>query len=275
VVIRRGCIGLALGVIAGWSSSVSAQAVDPREAEARKQCMSGKAEAGTTLLAELFAETANPNFVFNQARCFELNGKYDDAINRFREYLRVAGSLTADERTEVERHIAECYAMKAQQGGNPGEAVTRPITPPAPVEGAAGGEAPVAAMLAVPAAASSAAGGTAPVQPAGGGSLRHWGMVAGAIGIVGVGTGIAFGAWSQRIESEVERDGRKGFFDPDKDARGRRYATLQWVGYGVGAAGLLTGTILYVVGWRAGRQALALVPVAGSGEAGVALQGRY
>ena len=32
------------------------------------------------LLAELFAETGNPNFVFNQARCYEQNSKLDEAI---------------------------------------------------------------------------------------------------------------------------------------------------------------------------------------------------
>jgi hypothetical protein len=89
-------------------STAFAQDKDPRETEARKDCLTGKYEAGAALLAELFTETSNPNFIYNQARCYEQNARPDEAIQRFREFLRIARDLSAEEKKEVENHIAEC-----------------------------------------------------------------------------------------------------------------------------------------------------------------------
>jgi len=108
-------VWLGAGIVLFFASVALAQAQDPREIEARKDCLSGKYQAGTGLLAELFAETGNANFVYNQARCFEQNSKPDEAIQRFREYLRIAGNLSADDKAGVEGHIAECRAMVAEQ----------------------------------------------------------------------------------------------------------------------------------------------------------------
>jgi hypothetical protein len=71
--------GLAL-VPASVALAQAPDARDPREIQARKDCLTGRYEAGAALLAELFAETGNPNFVFNQARCYEQNSKLDEAI---------------------------------------------------------------------------------------------------------------------------------------------------------------------------------------------------
>jgi len=98
-----------------WASSALAQQQDPREVQARKDCLTGKVESGVALLAELFAETGNSNFVYNQARCYEQNTRPEQAISRFREYLRVAKDITAAEKADVEKHIEECRALKAEQ----------------------------------------------------------------------------------------------------------------------------------------------------------------
>jgi hypothetical protein len=92
-----------------------AQEQDPREIQAQKDCLTGRADAGVALLAELYAVTGNPNFIYNQARCFEQASRPDDAISRFREYLRVAKDLPPAEQVDVEKHIMECRVLQAEQ----------------------------------------------------------------------------------------------------------------------------------------------------------------
>ena len=115
---------LASGITMLLAAGVLAQEEDPREAEAQKECLAGNARRGIELLAQLYVETSNPNFIYNQGRCYEQNGKMDEAILSFREYLRKLGTPTAEEKADVERHIAECDATKAAQskraGAGPG-----------------------------------------------------------------------------------------------------------------------------------------------------------
>jgi tetratricopeptide (TPR) repeat protein len=123
-------------------SAAFGQRQNPREIQARKDCSTGSYVSGTALLAELYAETGDENFVFNQARCYQQNGRPDEAIERFREYLRIARYPSPDETTKVERHIAECKAMKVaqaqQRGISPAETAAKTsaakaagLTPPA------------------------------------------------------------------------------------------------------------------------------------------------
>lgn len=62
---------------------------DPRPGEALTLCASGQVTKGIEVLAALYAETRNPSFVFNQARCYQQNGQLEKARERFSEYLRV------------------------------------------------------------------------------------------------------------------------------------------------------------------------------------------
>ena len=49
---------------------------------ARKACLSGDYSKGVAILADLFVETREPIYVFNQGRCFEQNLQYLEAIGR-------------------------------------------------------------------------------------------------------------------------------------------------------------------------------------------------
>ena len=138
---------------------------DPRAVQAQKDCLSGKTDSGVALLAELYAENHNPNFIYNQARCYEQAARPEDALNRFREYLRVAKNLPASERADVEKHMEECRALAAEQEhAREVKAAAIPLTPPAAVAAPAPSLLPEAAR---PEAVQSAAGLelTAPPQP--------------------------------------------------------------------------------------------------------------
>jgi hypothetical protein len=289
--VRISLVVFAFGLTLVPAPAVLAQAQDPREIQAHKDCLTGRYEAGAALLAELFAETGNSNFVYNQARCYEQNAKPDEAIQHFREYLRVAGNVNADEKADVERHIAECRAMKAEQEQQQrGAAPAAPSAPPAPAT-ATTPPAPVVSPVPQQPAPATEPGGssppagaaagvavtTAPSSEGGGSKLRTWGIVTGSVGVAAVGAGVAFSLLTRSTKQQVESDVHNGFFDHDKDANGRLYETLQWVGYGVGAAAIAAGTIMYFLGRSAGEGArsVALVPAVGPGQGGLLLQGGF
>ncbi len=64
--------------------------------------------AGRDEAPDLFVKTEDPVFIFNQGRCFEQNGHFEEAINRFLEYLRKAKKASGQDRADTERHIADC-----------------------------------------------------------------------------------------------------------------------------------------------------------------------
>ena len=122
----------------------AAHAEDPyqaREVEAKKACLARHTDRGIELLAELYAETNDPTYIYNQARCFQQGGKSQEALNSFREYLRKARDLPADEKAQVQGYITELEAQTRQAS---------PATPPD--------------LAAHPPGAGSGAGGDHPVD---------------------------------------------------------------------------------------------------------------
>jgi TolA-binding protein len=85
-----------------------AKASDRREDEARAACLSGDYAKGVEILSRLFVETKGADFIYNQGRCFEQNHRYDDAIARFEEFLRVGKKLSKADKAEAQQHIADC-----------------------------------------------------------------------------------------------------------------------------------------------------------------------
>ncbi|HXU81600.1 MAG TPA: hypothetical protein VN914_09395 [Polyangia bacterium] len=96
-----------------------ARAADPREDEAQTECLAGHLERGLQLLAELYVATGDPNHIYNQGRCFEQNGRLDEAISRFREYLRKAKHITPAEEADARRHIRDCELLRRPPSDQP------------------------------------------------------------------------------------------------------------------------------------------------------------
>ena len=76
-------MGLVLATSPALAASRQAQ-----ELTARTSCLSGDYAKGVAILSELFVDTKDATYIFNQGRCFEQNSRYQDAIARFQEYLR-------------------------------------------------------------------------------------------------------------------------------------------------------------------------------------------
>ncbi len=96
------CSLLLFAVPSAWGGSPEAQ-----ERAARKACLLGDVAKGTEILADLYLDTKNPTHIYNQGRCFEQNGQNEQAILRFREYLRKAENLPAADANAVENKIKD------------------------------------------------------------------------------------------------------------------------------------------------------------------------
>ena len=75
-----------------------------------------------------------------------------------------------------------------------------------------------------------------------------------AIAVAGIGVaaagvvGIASGVWMSLRVSSLQKRVESGDTDPQLRTQGHQAQTLQWVGYGVGAAALIGGGVLYYLG---------------------------
>ena len=253
-----------------------AQPTDPREIQARADCSAGRVQAGVDLLAQMFAESNDATYIYNQGRCYEQNGKFEEAVLRFREFLRKAKNLSAEEKAEVNGHINDCQAELNKRLASP-PSPPSPRIQPVPIEPAAPAK-PEVAVLPKPGADVV----TTLDHPSGGGGgagLRTAGIVAGSMGAAFVVAGVIFSIETRSIANQVSSDDARNTYDRNKDDLGKLCATLQWVGYGVGAAALATGGLLYYVGYRAApapaSDSVSLLPVLLPGVTGAVLQGRF
>ena len=262
-------------VMAGAVTANAAESRELREREARKACFTGDVERGVEILVDLYVETQHPNYIYNQARCFERNGKYDQAVLSYEDYLRKATNLGDAERAQVEKSIVE---LRVRLTGPPS---------PAGQGGATGAPVLLAPTLDPPGTASVGKAADAALLAPGGQDKPPaaegwpWQRTAGVVSLIAAGGGLALG-----VAGSVLRQGRAGDFNDvctyyngqpvprdasstvDFDCRGK-YDSVQasermmWIGYLGG--GVLAGagvTLLLLapradkpgaVAWRAGQ----------------------
>jgi hypothetical protein len=117
------------------------------------------------------------------------------------------------------------------------------------------------------AAAPSGAVAAAPPARSSGRKVAAW--ILGVTGVAAVGVGAVCTFKALDDFSKVQKK-----YDPKLEDEGKKLATAQWVGYGVGGALLLTAII---VGSSGGGSAsgVALAPAVGSGSAGATLAGTF
>jgi hypothetical protein len=229
--------------------SGAARAADSREArerEARKACFTGNVDRGVEILVDLYGETGHPNYIYNQARCFERNGKYDQALLSYEDYLRKAKDLGDPERAQVEKSIAELRAKVASAPTSDGGQATAPAL--------------LAPALDAPGPAANSNPAEAALTPSGGGDKVTrdadwpWQRKMGVASLV-----VAGGALAVGIAGTVLRHGRDGDFNDvctvvdgepmprivgtGPDCRGQHDAVkaaerMMWIGYA--GAGVFT-----------------------------------
>jgi hypothetical protein len=234
-----------------------------KEQRAKTACMAGDYTEGVHLLSELFVATMHETYIFNQARCFEQNRRYEDAISRFQDYLRIGKNIKKANRVKALAHIEECKALLASE-----KAQSTPIVPPTPPQPVPPAPAPVAAKPKPPARQSNP-----PAARRSGSGLRVAGIVTAAVGGAALVGGVIFNVESNSTARDLKKtDG----YTPGRDSDRKTYATLAWVGYGVGAACVATGTLLYVLGRHSAREpSVAFAPAVGPDHVGGVLKGTF
>jgi hypothetical protein len=245
---------LAALLVVAAARGAQAQDRDQRELDAKKSCLGGHAERGIELLADLYAETNDPTYIYNQGRCFEQNGRTTEAVTRFREYLRKATAASPDERAQLEKHINEL------------ESETRATSPAAEAS-----QAPAPASPAPVVVVQAPETGTSPERAH---HLKILALVVGGVGVLAVGGGVAMGLRASSLSTEVSNDAKSGIYSQSKFDSGERAQTLEIVGYAVGAAGLITSAILYYLGADSGhpREAAAVSVSVGGGGVGARMR---
>lgn len=242
-------------------SSATAADADSRVRTARTACLAGDYEKGVAILAELFVDSRDPAYIYNQARCFEQNGRYQQAINRFHEYRRISPQLSEADDASVQKHIADC---EIQLRSSP---TMLPAEPVPPVAGN-----PPAAPTEVMADPVSNNDQPAVRRPHGAG-LRTAGVIVAGLGGAALISAVAFNLKVNSMATDLEAPGA---YSRSTESRRSNYATLAWIGYGVGGACLAGGALLYLLGRSAARtDAVALAPTVSADQWGVSLQGAF
>ena len=243
----------------GPASAANRQA---KERAAKKACLAGDPAKGVEILAELYVDTNDITYIFNQGRCFEQNRKYEDAIGRFREYLVKGEKLTASEKAVAQTRIDACESYLPKNEPAP-TVVATPVVPAQPAQG--------------PSSPEVVAVGQQPPQVDGnaGSRLRIAGVTVASVGAAALIAGVLLNLKVNSMASDLAKPEN---FNRDTDTTRKNYKTLGWVSYGVGAACLAGGSLLYYLGWDSGRDSgssVALVPSVAPGMAGAVMTGAF
>jgi hypothetical protein len=118
-----------------------------------------------------------------------------------------------------------------------------------------------------PAPAGEVAASPTPASSGSGRKVAAW-----ILGITGVGAIAVGGLCTFKAIDDFSKVEKK--YDPSVEDEGKKFATAQWVGYGVGGALLITAIIVGASG-DSSSSGVALVPTAGPGTAGATLSGTF
>jgi len=251
-----------------------------KERAAKKACLSGNADAGVAILTDLYVDTNDVNYIFNQGRCLEQSERCAEAIVRFHEYQRKTkdAGITSDGRAE--RHIADCEELmkKAKGGAGPSQSADTSQPRLGAAASTALGSAtdphgPSSAGLGQVTEAFHAQAGVQASLPqtSPGRGLRMAGGVTVAVGVAGLAAGVAFALAANHLTNELEA--KPARYQPSKESTQSSYATASKVSYVAGAACLAGGALFYYLGWRTGRESTAtLEPMLSAQTAGARVQ---
>lgn len=237
------------------------------EKAAKKACITGDVRKGIDILGDLFVDTNDATYIFNQARCFEQNHHWGDALDRFKEYLRKVPNLPTADKANVDRHIADCQAEQDKLAPQP----TAAIAAPAPIPAAAAPAPPASETIDLMARPTPPA-----VEQHPGSRLRPAGIVTASVGVLALASGLLCNLQANSLAKDLSGT----TYDRGKASTRDTYVTLGWFGYGVGAAALATGATLFFLGEHSGTTAdsataVSLTPVLAPGLASLSLRGSY
>jgi hypothetical protein len=250
---------------------------------AKKACAAGDFRKGVVILAELYVESNDTVYIFNQGRCYEQNHQWMSAIDRFREYLRNTPNISPEDKDAAERHVAECQRYQGE--GTLGTVATSyaPVTQskepavapvaaspegPPPPPPATGPGVPSPDFIRTP--TSTAEEGRASSNGSG---LRTVGAIAAGLGIATLATAIVLNVKANDLAHQANSN-----YDSAATSSQKSYRTGAIACYLAGGLTLLAGSVLYLVGYGQGSSAksgVVVLPILTSSSAGLLMQGNY
>ena len=236
---------------------------DAKERAAKRACLNNDPAKGVQILTDLYISSDNPIYLYNQGRCYEQNNRYEEAIGRFREFLRKSsGATNADKEdaASAEKHIADCERLLGRKVAEPDQPVALPAPAPTP---------PPQPMPPQPLYLQNnvVQQHAAPTAPAGGG-LRVAGVVTAAVGAAAILTGVFLNVKANSMVGDVQNSYDSGAYSSSKD-----YKTGSQIAYVAGGICVAGGLLLYTLGVRA--EHTTVTPVALQGGAGAMLTGAF
>jgi tetratricopeptide (TPR) repeat protein len=161
--------------------------------------------------------------VFNLAQAYRLKGDCTKAVETYQRFIKL--DPTSPQRGDAEGRLIEIQPCP----------VEKPVVVEPPPQ-----QLPPKIV--------------APVEHGGRGK-KIAGYVVGILGVALVGGGAYFGSRAQSLASDVNAACSTGHCEwtsdlASKDSDGRSAEKLQWIGYGVGAAAVITGALLVYLGSR-------------------------
>jgi tetratricopeptide (TPR) repeat protein len=268
----------------------------------------GKWDDAIAEFEEAYRLRSDPTFLFNMAQAYRRKGDLQRARDLYKNYL--IENPESPKRSEIEKRIrtlekemknparrqieAPAPVAKPNEAPPPAPAVVAPSPAPIPAP------APVPAQVPVPASAPApvpipapapapesappapavsvvqpAQPAPAPEPPSSGHGLRVAGIVCGAAGLASIGTAIYFYTRAVSLSDKITAADASTSSSSDYQA-GNDAETMQWVFYGVGAAALATGAVLYLLGSSSSASTVTTVaPMVGPGIAGLSAQGTF
>lgn len=242
---------------------------------ARKACLTGDYSNGVSILADMFISTKNPMYIYNQGRCFEQNRRYEDAIARFEEYLRLAdlpGSiLTSEDKAFAKKHITDCKAILLEQQGT-----KTALTDSQAASPTASSPISESAPFSKTTTSNTTLPGSQPIPSSENKGLLTAGIITASVGAAFVGAGVLANFRANQITHEMNTE--IGSYSEQKENKSKSYNKLAWAGYGLGAACIATGAILVALGLRSrngDHVSTVLLPVLIGNQMGVSLTGVF
>jgi tetratricopeptide (TPR) repeat protein len=305
--LARLSLGIAIGSALCLSvpfceGSALAAGLTAKETAKAKQAKQLYKEGQYEQAAKLFSSLSSDHpemlvFTRNLGACYYYLRRPEPALSNLREYLRRERDITPEDRSEVEGWMAEMEKLRSHlhaptaapvapepaMGATPppyapappliapAPSPPPPATPLPPVTAAPfqpAAAAPPSVVSQGPSSAATSVDVTTTAQPpARSSNTLAW--VAGGIGVAGlVAGGVCTGLALSNFSSTESK------YKPSDESAGKTYAALQWVGYGVGLAGIGTAIVLFTLNAKP-TGSTALIPMLGQGVAGASVAGTY
>jgi len=239
-------------------------------------------DTAIAMYAKAYAVIPHPVLLFNIANAHRLAGAMPQALDYYQQYLAVdpqgeQAKASKARIAEIEQAIADAKGKadadaKAKADADAkakadADAKTR-AKAEADAQAQADADARAQADADAKAQADAEARARRDAEPKTFTPMRIAGVAAGGLGVAGLAGGVVFGLKAKSISDELSEPGAQ--FDPARVDDGEAANTMMFVCYGVGAALVATGAVLWVIG-----KDTRVAPTADEHGAGLSLAGTF